>query len=182
MELKLLDNIQTDYVYNTYMTVDFPADELKPLSHIHTMLKEDIYSCYGFFEGELLKAYAYIVRVENCILIDYLAVLNEYRGRGVGSELMLCLKKLFKGKTILIECENVAFAADPFEKHIRQRRIAFYESLGFVLTGISSRLFDAEYVILSLPEFKNTALCDFRKLYLAMLKQERFDRHLIIRV
>ena len=181
MELKNLNISQIDNIYNTYMTADFPKDELKPLSHIHRMLDGGIYCCYGLFEGDSLVAYAYIVEVENIILVDYLAVLKDFRGKGIGSVLLDLLKKQYTDKKILIECENVAFAASEAEAVCRKRRISFYLNAGFIPTKVTSCLYGAEYVLLCLPVFKDTVLQDYKKIYLAMLGKEKFAKHLTVR-
>ena len=181
MELKNLDLSQIDNIYSTYMTADFPKDELKPLSHIHRMLDSGIYSCYGLFEGDRLVAYAYIVNVDGIILVDYLAVLKEFRGKGIGSMLIDLLNKLYADKKILIECENVAFASSEAEAVCRKRRISFYLNAGFVLTNISSCLYGAEYTLLCLPCFEETTLKDYKNVYLRMLGKEKFAKHLTVR-
>ena len=181
MELRLLDNFQIDYIYDTYMTKDFPKEELKPLSHIHRMLNLKIYSCYGLFDGERLCAYAYIVNLDNCLLIDYLAVLNDIRGLGIGTKLMSDLMKLFSDKNILIECENPDFANDKDDLATRLRRIRFYRSLGFEKSSVTSCLFGVEYIVLCPPKFKDFAFSDFKKLYSSMLDKDKFDKYLIIR-
>ncbi|MBQ9977193.1 MAG: GNAT family N-acetyltransferase [Clostridia bacterium] len=178
--LTLLNSEEIKNIYNKYMVKDFPPDELKPLSSMMDMLSRGIYDCYGLYEEEKLLAYAYLTVLDDFILVDYLAVVPELRGSGIGSKLLCELKNIIRDKTIIIECENPDFATDPQDKTTKIRRIDFYKRSGFVLSGVLSRLFDVEYVILTYPECNNSAL-GYEKLYLQMLGQEVCSKKLIVK-
>ena len=178
--LTLLNTEEIKTIYNKYMVKDFPPDELKPLSSMMDMLSRGIYACYGLYEGENLLAYAYLTILDDFVLVDYLAVVSQHRGSGVGTKLLSELKGILKGKTIIIECENPDFATDPQDKTTKLRRIEFYKRSGFVLSGVSSRLFNVEYVILTFPECKNSAF-GLEKLYLQMLGQKVCSEKLIVK-
>ena len=167
--LTLLNSEEIKNIYNKYMVKDFPPDELKPLSSMMDMLSRGIYDCYGLYEEEKLLAYAYLTVLDDFILVDYLAVVPELRGSGIGSKLLCELKNIIRD-----------FATDPQDKTTKIRRIDFYKRSGFVLSGVLSRLFDVEYVILTYPECNNSAL-GYEKLYLQMLGQEVCSKKLIVK-
>ena len=173
--LKKLNLDQIRHIHNTYMTEDFPADELKPLSSIERMLTAGVYSCYALYDGEELLAYAYLVEYKGYVLVDYFAVSKKRRGEGIGTRVISLLKELLAGKTILIECEDVAFSNDGAEENIRKRRIAFYEKAGFTLSGVKTKLFDVRYVILSYPEVDNVDKAVGR-VYSVMLSKEHYNK------
>lgn len=178
--LTLLNSEEIKNIYNKYMVKDFPPDELKPLSSMMDMLSRGIYDCYGLYEEEKLLAYAYLTVLEDFVLVDYLAVVPELRGSGIGTKLLCELKNIIRDKTVIIECENPDFATDPQDKTTKIRRIDFYKRSGFVLSGVLSRLFDVEYVILTYPECNNSAL-GYEQLYLQMLGQEVCSKKLIVK-
>lgn len=178
--LTLLNQEEIITIYNKYMVKDFPPDELKPLSSILDMLSRNIYACYGIFEDNKFLAYAYLTVLDDFVLVDYLAVVPEMRGSGIGTKLLSGLKDIIKDKTIIIECENPDFATDPQDKTTKLRRIEFYKRSGYVLSGITSRLFDVEYVILTYPECNNADF-GYEQLYLEMLGQKVCSKKLIIK-
>ena len=178
--LTLLTKEEIISIYNKYMVKDFPPDELKPLSSILDMLSRNIYACYGIFEDNKFLAYAYLTVLDDFVLVDYLAVVPDFRGSGIGTRLLGDLKEILKEKTIIIECENPDFATDLQDKTTKIRRIEFYKQSGFILSGVSSRLFDVEYVILTYPVCNNSAF-GYEKLYLQMLGQKVCSEKLIVK-
>lgn len=178
--LTLLNLEEIIAIYNKYMVKDFPPDELKPLSSILDMLSRNIYACYGFLEEDTLLAYAYLTVLDDFVLVDYLAVVPEHRGSGIGTKLLSELKNILKGKTVIIECENPDFATDAQDETTKLRRIEFYKRSGFVLSGITTRLFDVEYVILSHPESDMVSI-GLKKLYFKMLGEKVCSKKLIVK-
>ena len=178
--LTLLTEEEIIDIYNEYMKEDFPPDELKPLSSMLEMLKRGIYACYGIYEGKTLLAYAYLTLIDNLVLVDYLAVVKDFRGSGIGTKFLTELKSILADKTIVIECENPNFATDCEDKNTRVSRINFYKNCDFVLSGVSSKLFGVEYVILTFPKCQNTAQA-LEKIYLKMLSKESIKKNLIIK-
>ena len=173
-----LDEIR--YIYNTYMVVDFPQDELKPLSHIERMFSDGIYTCYAMYDGDTVLSYAYLCEYDGYVLIDYLAVNCEMRGRRIGSRLLCLLKEKLKGKTVLVECEDIDFADSLSEAEIRKRRIFFYTASGFEVSSVKTVLFGVNYVILTYPENCNTTAEGISTVYRKMLGEEKFHKHLKI--
>ncbi len=178
--LTLLNTEEIKSIYNKYMVKDFPPDELKPLSSMMNMLSRGIYACYGLYDNENLLAYAYLTVLDDFVLVDYLAVISRHRGSGIGTKLLSELKKILREKTVIIECENPDFATDDTDKITKLRRIEFYKRSGYVLSGITSRLFDVEYVILTYPECNNADF-GYEQLYFEMLGQKVCSKKLIIK-
>lgn len=173
-----LDVSQVEYIYNKYMTVDFPPDELKPLSHILKMMDDGICAAYALFSENDMQSYFFLCEKDNYVLVDYLAVNLEKRGQGIGTKTLRALKEIAKDKLILVECEDILFSVDDTEAEIRKRRIAFYERAGFSLSGVKTKLFGVRYVILTFPE---ADLSDVEKsigaVYFQMLGKEMFDKN-----
>lgn len=153
--IRRLEKEEISRIYKTYMTKDFPSAELKPLSHIIRSVDRGYGFALGVYEGASLIAYAVLIVAaeEGCALLDYLAVVEECRGKGVGHEAFRLLGEYFEEKLpaingIYIEAEMIHKAKNEREREVRSRRIAFYQSCGCVLTELESKLFGVEYSIL----------------------------------
>ena len=158
LEIRILNQEQMETLYKTKLQEDFPANELKPLSRLVTMMEEGIYECTGLYSGEKLAAYAFFVRLEErgYYLLDYLAVEADFRGQGLGSIYMQKMKEYFPDcKGLFIECESESELREATPENAsmlaeRRNRIRFYLNNGAVLTNLKSFLFSPEYSILYL--------------------------------
>lgn len=173
MNIKELNIEEINLVYNTRMIKDFPKSELKPLKDIHRMLQEYNYKCLGFYDNNELCAYAFLCFNKDLkyVLIDYLAVIHDKRGQGIGRKFLSGLAKLdIAKKGYMIEVERVCSAKDEEEAKIRERRILFYKNSGVDETLIESFVFDADYSLMFLPnsnELYNTEglFYEYKELY-----------------
>lgn len=153
MELRQLETKEMQYIYNTYMKTDFPADELKPLSAMVNMMERGHYRPYGLYEGEELRGYAYLVltKEQGVALIDYLAVLSQYRGGGYGSRLIEELRNAHAcWQGLILEVENPEYAADEAELAMQKRRIHFYQKNGVELSELKVKIYGVPYQIMYL--------------------------------
>jgi len=149
---------QTADIYNTYIHLHFPREEIKPLKNIQRMWENGSYQALAMYEQKEqevnLIGYAFCAMAPKCkmMLLDYLAIVEEYRGLGMGgiflSEMRKCLAE-YEG--ILIETEDVDFAANAEERQIRKKRDAFYERNGVLRTEIKSRIYGVHFANWQLP-------------------------------
>lgn len=191
MELKELSKEQLSDIYNRYMTKDFPPDELKPLERIRHTMETGLCCAYGIYEQEALRGYAiFIVPGERRYgLIDYLAVLPEYRGTGVGHRFFdrigdTLAAKYPKLQGFFVETEDVEFAADSSERSTREKRISFYEQNGCRMTSLASELFGVTYRIMVYNFYDRigdveglAGIEDLDGVYLAMFKKHHYDNN-----
>lgn len=197
-------------IYTEHSIRHFPADELKPVSSIERMLTEGIYRGYGIFhhdknnaavsgkadeaavcpttssDGALLcYALFTVLPKQRNILLDYFAVMEDFRNLGIGS---LFLKHFTSTVTdydgILIEVENPDYAEDEADLAIRRKRIGFYERNGIIHTGITAEIFSARYCLLFLPVLSTPSLdtiySDFNEIYRHMVSPEGYQEHVRI--
>lgn len=149
---ELQNTQQITSIYNEYMVLDFPQDELKPLSHILSMVEDGTCTFYALRQDKEVLSYFSVCQNGEGLLVDYLAVNEKYRGQGIGSKTLDFLKSISENKYIIVECENEEKATDDTDRATRLRRIAFYEKAGFKRSGISANLFGVDYIILTYPE------------------------------
>ena len=100
----------------------FPVVEMKSKEHMEALLKErsDIY-----YKDEGPYHVLMYVELDYFIFIDYLLVLKESRGQGLGHKLLEKLKE--KNKPIILEVEPVNYEDSDTEK-----RLQFYKREGFL--------------------------------------------------
>ncbi|MDE5931621.1 MAG: GNAT family N-acetyltransferase, partial [Lachnospiraceae bacterium] len=132
---------------------DFPPNELKPFSMIEKLMNSGCYECCGFYEKETdeLCAYAFMMADAdtNMLLLDYFAVCEEVREKGYGSAAIELLKEDYtKWDGMIFEVEDDDTANTEEEKQIRQRRIAFYERNGVVMTNQKSCAFGVDFKLM----------------------------------
>lgn len=183
MEIRELEPAQITFVYNTYMEIDFPKDELKPLKAITAMFAQGIYDCLGLYQGEELVAYAFFVKHQErrMLLLDYLAVTPAHRSGGVGSIFIALMKEYYAGyQAILLECESECTAPDEEQRLIRKRRIHFYLRNGCTRTPVKSFLYGVEYEILcvNISGLPADITGELEALYRLMFSDEIMDRWL----
>ncbi len=177
MQLRKLDSQEILSIYTDHSVRHFPRNERKPISSIRRMAKEGIYTGYGLFEkeGELL-AYGFftILPDKKTILLDYFAVMEQYRSCGIGSSFLKYTETaLADYDGILIESENPDYAANEEERLVRDKRIAFYNRNGAIFTGILAKAFGVHYKVLFFPILstpEKDSLCDdLRAIYQYMV-------------
>lgn len=156
-EIRTLHIEEVREIYHQYLQFHFVEEERKPLKAIERMWEQNQYFALGMFEKEQksLAGYAFF---SSCIdgdmvLLDYFAMLEKERGKGLGSlflqHMQDTLQEGFRG--ILIETEDVSFAKNEQELEERNRRNDFYLRNGAKKTGITSRIYDARYEVYVLP-------------------------------
>lgn len=170
-------------LHREHMTRDFPDSELKPLSMLEDLLKQGINSIWGcFHQGELAGYYVLAQEPgKQMILLDYLAVLPERRGTGCGSMILQSLRQqLSPGSYLFIESELPQAAETPQQRQLRERRVAFYQRGGALLSPLTVRLFGVDYAILTLsndpPPPAQEQEEAYLSLYRKMLSEERLKR------
>lgn len=190
MYLKELSVKEFTIIYETYMTDDFPQDELKPLERMIETMETGLSSAFGLYEKDDLRAYAVFIVPEGLPygLLDYLAVIKQYRGTGVGHHFFALIEGALRQKYpwlegFFIESENAAFAKTEQERRIRERRIAFYENNNCQSTKLGSCLFGVTYSILLYyfaqnvqnGQEKEILFEALDKIYIAMFKKHHYE-------
>ena len=148
------ENISTaKMIYYRHLKKDFPASETKPFSAISKAMRCEKYKVFGAYANERLVGYAFVF-ISNkdgkvISLLDYFAVVEGMRGKGLGKEILKNLSPDRLGfDNVLIESESLSGAEDKEDRDIRQRRIRFYESCGAINSGVKAFLYEVEYDIL----------------------------------
>ena len=156
-EIRLIDEEAFPEVYRANFKRDFPKGELRPLFATMPLFKKGIYTCYGYYDGNTLLAYATFIhhKEHGDRLLDYMAVIPVYRSQGIGQAFLTSLINLFEAEHLttglLIEVETPEAANNPDDQHTRHRRIQFYARCGAITLPIRGITFGVDYQILYIP-------------------------------
>lgn len=155
IQQKKLNIDELHEIYYTYLVKDFPPLEVKPFANIRRLVSEGIYTGYGFYEDGELMGYAFFCENSShtYALLDYYAITANRRGRGYGQKIIEIIRDTYREyEAVILESENIDFARNEEERSVRTRRISFYlDRCGLTDTGLTSCIFDVEYVILAIP-------------------------------
>lgn len=156
MEVKQLEFDTVKQIYEEHLTKDFIPAEQKPLVVLHILMKLGLYFCYGLYDENQLKGYAFFCTGDNkkkdALLLDYFVVLDGLRGKGYGSEFMKLLKEeLSEYGMILGEVEWVKEKKEGQVDSIKEKRQQFYLRNGWMITSLEVDLFGERLQIYQLP-------------------------------
>lgn len=148
MKLIVQTEKEIEGLYTRYLVRHFPLEEVKPLKNIISMHQQGQYKVYALEKENIFVGYAFFscVREGEPLLLDYFAILEEYRSRGYGSELLSDLRHEMD-VMVLIETEDIACAQNEAQRLEREKRDMFYEKNGVRKTSIIEHVYDANYVL-----------------------------------
>ncbi len=152
MNIRIFDDEERRSIYQEHLQKDFHQSEIKPYALMEKLVKEQRYLCYGVWDQEELKGYAFFVKGSDSrtLLLDYFAVLSAYRSQGLGGRFIQAIQEsvMKDGLTLIAEVENPAYASDEQSRDLMNRRIQFYLRNSFKLSKVWSRVFTDEYMII----------------------------------
>ncbi len=160
---------QIRQLYAERLIKDFPSDEIRRLTNLERSYQRGEYLCFGAMSNGSILAYAFFVKLgeNDCALLDYFAVAPEHRDHGLGGAF---LRKLMAGplrglQGALLEIEDPSKAESEAERSLRERRMQFYLRNGMVSTGVRSKAFGVDFLLLSMPVGSSPSPDDVRRMY-----------------
>lgn len=209
MMIRTLTFPEISAIYQEHLLNDFPANEVKPLFVMKSLLEKQLYQCYGLFEDAgvagivpgtaaasgmtrqpAVLAYAFLCRGHrsSSLILDYFAVVSTSRQQGYGSQFLELLRHKFEDAAgILAEVESVEQGEDDAERLVRQRRLDFYLRNGFCRTRVAGKIFGVDYDIVFLPLAKSCedpfVCAEMEEIYRTMIPKLMFWKnvHLMIK-
>ncbi|MCI8291721.1 MAG: GNAT family N-acetyltransferase, partial [Clostridia bacterium] len=119
-------------IYSYYLEI-FPEEERKTIKQIETGYRKGYVKIIKIVNQNQLVGFMTLNRVKEngYIILDYLAILPEYRKKQFGTKaLKLLFEEEKENKGIFIEIEKVGLGKDESENLVRKKRKAFYENVG----------------------------------------------------
>ena len=142
---KISGPLQWLRVYKLYRSA-FPRSERKPFSMIVKMCQRGKTDVWVLMDGCFFAGFATTINDESLILLDYLAVPGDSRGRGYGTAMLETLKAAYPGKGLFVEIES------PFEDVPNRRervcRRNFYIHGGFTPARVMAAVFGVKMELL----------------------------------
>ena len=137
----------------------FPKCERKPFSVIKKMKERKKTDIWYFSDEEGFVGFATTINGEREILVDYLAVAEKRRAKGLGSKILAMILEHYAPLGVFLEIEIPYEDADNYEERIRRK--SFYLSSGLVPMNTYARLFGVDMELLgvgcrlSFEEYRN---------------------------
>ena len=134
-------------IYSFYLEV-FPKDERKPIELIRSSYNKGYTRIIKIVSNEILVGFMTLnsIKKNGYAVLDYLAILPQYRNMGFGSNaIKLLIKNESENAGIFVEIEKVGLGKDESENKLRKRRQKFYEELGFKKLKFDLILADVVY-------------------------------------
>lgn len=158
MRMRKIEHSDTiKQMYQDHVAIDFPSSERPSLSIFAEMIAQSASALYIFEKDGQDVAYTVLREDDGYILLNFLAVYENQRGKGIGSEFLHEIATFYHNKKgILLEAEHIAYATTPADATLRQKRVAFYERCGYIcLIPFDLLLFDVHYHIMVKPLTEN---------------------------
>ena len=121
----------------------FPPEERPPFELAISWKNS---SFQGVFLENKYVALADVVVYEDLVYLFFLAVKKEYRGQGIGHQILSDLEKRFPSKRLFLLADECDPKYEDYE--IRKKRMAFYASSGFKDSGLIIRELGVDYSLL----------------------------------
>lgn len=171
MEIRLLtDRKLIKKIHKEHLLKDFPENESTPWIYIKAMLDDGKYECYGLYDGEELLGYAFFLKPKiegkKYYLLDYLAIFENGRNRGAGSEFVRLLgRNITDADCIIAEIEDPEMAENEEGRSLRTRRMQFYQRNGYLITEAKANVRGADYCLIEFPSGPIHSDDEIREIY-----------------
>jgi ribosomal protein S18 acetylase RimI-like enzyme len=164
------------------MKRDFQTGGLAPFSSIKRNLDKNIYDGFYLTDGGADVGYALITAPDSLkyALINYFAVLPEYRSKGCGSEFLRIIVSRYSGRVLVLEAEDPSAAESAELRSEAERRIKFYERAGFrVIPTKRAKIFGVDMLIMANSREENLDAREImHALYLPAFESELWLKHI----
>ncbi|MGE4353079.1 MAG: GNAT family N-acetyltransferase [Oscillospiraceae bacterium] len=184
MLFRLLSKDEILKILVTDMQYDFHPSEIKSPELIQRRIAEGRYFARGLFEDDKLLVYAFFVKTEKYLLLDYLAVDRSVRGKGFGSLVLRYIAQMPEAqeRILILEVEDPDFSENERDRIRRIRRIGFYRHNGMCDLGIKTQVLTDNYLLLGAsPASPDATSHAIDLLYRTVYLPEFVQKHIIIK-
>lgn len=128
-----LDKAQWAKLKQIYLEA-FPKQERKPFAILKRSVRRGKTEVFTAWEGTDLLGFTAGIPLEDMVMVDYLAVSTQARGKGTGSQLMQQVCSRYAGRRVVLLIERLDDQAENAAQ--RQARRRFYLKNGFAATDL----------------------------------------------
>ena len=154
----------------------FPSDERPPASIYFRSFKNENKKLFAFYDNDVFVGFTSIILFEDICYVFFLAVQDEKRNQGYGSEILNTIKEMYSDYVILLCYEEVDKKYKDYEK--RAKRAEFYAKNGFKINPLKTNefgvVFQTAYIgnrIVSFDEYRQIFEFGFGKWCVKFLKE-----------
>ncbi|MCL2859133.1 MAG: GNAT family N-acetyltransferase [Oscillospiraceae bacterium] len=146
--IRKLELNELDKLYKNHIKKDFPPMERPPCFVIKNNIKKNVQEGFIYVNEDIELGYVITSKSEDSILLFLFAIFNGNRGNGAGTEFLREIIKYYNNKkAIIAEVERPEDAKSYEGKIMCEKRILFYERLGFTIYK------DIDYTIFGIPMY-----------------------------
>lgn len=157
MELKKASDMELQFIKKLYLTA-FPRQERKPFLQILKQRAKGLLEVWVAVDEGVPVGFAITAVTDSLVLLDYLAVSDVHRSKGLGSGILRALAETYSGTPIFLEiekpCEQAGNQAE------RLARKAFYLRNGYRESGINVMLWGVRMEILTTADQLTFSECE----------------------
>lgn len=133
MELCAAGSLDKNFILNLYQR-SFPERLRKPYSLIERKAVMGTMEILLIREERQRIGFAITAVTEDLVLLDYFAILPEYRNMGYGAETLFLLKELYPDKILFLGIDEAGQEQEASGENLQNK--AFYLKCGMMETGI----------------------------------------------
>lgn len=124
----------------------FPRSERKPFNIILKKYRSGSTDIWCILQNGKFLGFAATMNSPGLIMLDYLVISPNYRGRGIGTAALMQILKRYADREFLLEIES-PFEPGP-DQLLRQKRKQFYVNCGLEPLGILAEVFGVKMELL----------------------------------
>ena len=183
INLKEIDAKQFKEELSQYYLEIFPEEERKPIELIKSTYERHITKIIEIMYGDSIIGFMILnsIKKNGYVQLDYLAILPEYRNKGLGSKsLKLLLEQQKESKGVFLEIEKPGLGKNDSENLLREKRKKFYEKLGFKSLNFDFLLFNVvytPYLFTNIQEDETTVIREVFDIYESIASKERIKQN-----
>ena len=126
----------------------FPASERKPFSVIVKMARRGRVDLWTFRWSGRFAGFAATVNGQELVMLDYFAVKEDLRGRGLGSAALKKLMEHYESRGFFLEIESTFEASENIPQRIKRKE--FYVNCGMMPMGTEADVFGVRMELLGI--------------------------------
>ncbi len=157
MELKKATDEELSFIKTLYFRA-FPSQERKPFTLIRRQRAKGLLEVWTASDGGVPVGFAITAAKDSLVLLDYLAVSDAHRSKGLGSGILRKLAEIYADTPIFLEIEKPCGQAE--NQAERLARKAFYLRNGYRESGINVMLWGVKMEILTTANLLTFSECD----------------------
>ena len=139
----------------------FPVSERKPFHLMQIWEKAGKMEILELCDKDMFCGLVVTALCGDLVLIDYLAIVPELRGQGIGTKAIELIRRRYTDKRIFLEIESTLEESDGMEQKLSRKK--FYLNNGLTECGFCVKLFGVNMEILSFNE--NITFDEYLHLY-----------------